>query len=58
MSHVALVWICQGVTSPIVGISSVERLDQTLKMRGKRLTPEEVEYLEELYEPRKIEGHT
>ena len=58
MSHVALAWIGQRVTSPIVGISSVERLDEILGLRGKRLTSEEVTYLEELYQPRKVEGHS
>jgi aryl-alcohol dehydrogenase-like predicted oxidoreductase len=57
MSQVALAWINKRVTSPIIGFSSVERIDEALEVRGKDLTPEEEKYLEELYEPRKVEGH-
>lgn len=57
MSHVALAWINGKVTSPIVGGSSVKRLEEILESRGKKLTEEEVKYLEELYEPRPIMGH-
>ena len=57
MSHVALAWITKRVASPIIGFSSVERIDEALESRGKKLTPEEEQYLEELYEARKVEGH-
>lgn len=57
MSQVALTWLSKHVTSPIIGFSSVERLDEALSMRGKELTPEEELYLEEVYRPREIEGH-
>jgi aryl-alcohol dehydrogenase-like predicted oxidoreductase len=57
MSHVALAWINKRVASPIIGFSSVERIDEALEARGKELTPEEEQYLEELYEARKVEGH-
>jgi hypothetical protein len=39
-----------------VGISSAERLDEVLGLRGKRLSPEE-KFLEEMYQPRKVDGH-
>jgi len=57
MSHVGLAWINRRVASPIIGFSSVERIDEALDMRGKTLTEEEEKYLEELYEARKVEGH-
>jgi len=57
MSTVALAWINKRVASPIIGFSSVDRIDESLDVRGKTLTEEEEKYLEELYEPRKIEGH-
>ncbi|KAI9812002.1 MAG: hypothetical protein M1827_004894 [Pycnora praestabilis] len=57
MSHVALAWINKRITSPIIGFSSIERMDEALTARGKTLTEEEEKYLEELYEPKKIEGH-
>ncbi|KEF62386.1 alcohol dehydrogenase [Exophiala aquamarina CBS 119918] len=58
MSHVALAWINKRIASPIIGFSSVERMDEALEIRGKELTAEEEKYLEELYEARSIEGHS
>ena len=57
MSQVALAWINKRVSSPIIGFSSVERMDEALHARGKLLTEEEENYLEELYRPKKIMGH-
>lgn len=57
MSHVALAWISKRVTSPIIGFSSVERIDEAIGARGKVLTDEEEKYLEELYQPKAISGH-
>lgn len=57
-SEVALAWIVKRVTSPIVGFSSVKRIDEALGVRGKTLTEEEDKYLEELYQPRNIVGHS
>lgn len=58
MSHVALAWINKRISSPIIGFSSIERLDEALDANGKELTDEEEKYLEELYEPRAISGHS
>lgn len=58
MAHVALAWINAKVTSPIIGFSKADRIDQAVTAKGKVLTEEEVKYLEELYEPKKISGHT
>jgi len=58
MTQLALAWITPKVASPIVGFSSVERMDDALGARGVTLTEEENKHLEELYEPRKIEGHS
>ena len=57
MSHVALAWINKRITSPIIGFSSVERMDEALDALGKSLTEEEEKYLEELYVPKPIMGH-
>jgi len=57
MSHVALAWINKRVTSPIIGFSSVERLEEAIASRGKVLTDEQEKYLEELYQPKVIQGH-
>lgn len=58
MSHVALAWINKRVSSPIIGFSSVDRMDEALAARGKELSEEEEQYLEELYEPVRIVGHS
>jgi aryl-alcohol dehydrogenase-like predicted oxidoreductase len=58
ISHVALAWINKRVTSPIIGFSSVARLEEAISARGKVLTDEEEKYLEELYQPKAINGHT
>lgn len=57
MSQVALAWINKRVSSPIIGFSSVDRLDEALEANGKTLSEEEEKYLEELYQPQAISGH-
>lgn len=58
MAHVALAWINAKVASPIIGFSKADRIDQAVTAKGKVLSEEEVKYLEELYQPKKISGHT
>lgn len=57
MSQVTLAWTQKRVTSPIIGFSSVERLEESLSARGKELTAEEEAYLEKPYTPLEVEGH-
>lgn len=57
MSQVALAWLNKRVTAPIVGINSVERMEEVLGARGKRLSVEQEAYLEEPYKPKPIQGH-
>ncbi|KAK4496277.1 hypothetical protein PRZ48_012257 [Zasmidium cellare] len=57
MSQVALAWMNKRVTSPIVGFSKAERMDEALEGRGYVLTEEEEKYLEEPYVVRKNQGH-
>ena len=57
MSQVALAWTNKRVTSPIVGFSSVKRIDEAINARGKVLDEEDEKYLEELYVPKAIQGH-
>jgi aryl-alcohol dehydrogenase-like predicted oxidoreductase len=57
MSHVALAWINSRISSPIIGFSSVDRMDEALEANGKTLTEEEQKYLEEPYQARAIVGH-
>jgi len=56
MGEVSLAWMMDVVASPIVGVSSPERLEQAI-ITGKKLTKEEKEYLEEPYVPKKVRGH-
>ena len=58
MSQIALAWINKRISSPIIGFSSVGRMDEALEARGKELTKEEEDYLGELYKPRPILGHS
>ena len=59
MSHVALSWLTKkGVTSPIIGFSKVERIDEAIGMKGRDLTEDEVKFLEEPYVPKTIMGHS
>ena len=58
MGSVALAWLNRkGISSPICGFSSIERLDEALEATGKVLTAEEVEYLEGPYIPKNVFGH-
>ncbi|KAF3916153.1 hypothetical protein AA313_de0204166 [Arthrobotrys entomopaga] len=56
MSHVALAWINKRVSSPIIGFSSIARIDEALDANGKELTVEEEKYLEEPYIDRPVSG--
>jgi aryl-alcohol dehydrogenase-like predicted oxidoreductase len=58
MSHVALAWIIQKGTVPIVGFSSLKRLEEAVDVKGKSLTDEEMKYLEEPYLPKPVVGHS
>lgn len=57
MSQVTLAWMQKRVASPIIGFSSVGRIDEALSARGKELTSEEERYIEEAYRPVEVEGH-
>jgi aryl-alcohol dehydrogenase-like predicted oxidoreductase len=48
MGQIALSWVGSKVTSPIVGVNSIQRLEESI-VTGITLTAEEAAYLEELY---------
>jgi aryl-alcohol dehydrogenase-like predicted oxidoreductase len=56
MTQVALAWINAKVSSPIVGMSSVQRVEENI-ITGKVLDEEEIKFLEEPYEPKPVRGH-
>ncbi|EED22926.1 aldo-keto reductase, putative [Talaromyces stipitatus ATCC 10500] len=57
MVHVALIWLRSKGAAPIVGATSVEKLDDVVEIRGKSLTEKEIRFLEEPYVPKPIAGH-
>jgi aryl-alcohol dehydrogenase-like predicted oxidoreductase len=57
MSHVPLAWLNKRVVSPVIGFSSLERMEDALAGLKKELTAEEEQYLEELYKPQTVQGH-
>jgi aryl-alcohol dehydrogenase-like predicted oxidoreductase len=59
MAQVGLAWHLHrdAVTAPIVGVSSVEHLEEAVEAVDIDLSASDMEYLEEPYEPRAIEGH-
>lgn len=58
-AQVALAWLLSKpvVTAPIVGVTKPEQLADALGALEVGLTPEEIEQLEEPYEPHSIAGH-
>lgn len=60
MAQVALAWVASkpGVTAPIVGTTSLKNLEELIAAVYITLSPEEIGYLEEPYQPQNIIGHT
>lgn len=58
-AQVALAWLFSKpvVTAPIVGVTSAAHLDDLLGSLAVQLSPEEIEQLEEPYEPHAVAGH-
>ncbi|KAJ3805270.1 NADP-dependent oxidoreductase domain-containing protein [Lentinula aff. lateritia] len=56
MTQVALTWVKMKVSSLIVGMSSVQRVEDNI-VNGLTLTEEDTRYLEELYAPKPVRGH-
>lgn len=59
-AQIALAWILQkpGVVSPIIGASKMGHLEEAVAALEIELSEEEVAYLEELYTPHPILGHS
>ena len=58
-THIALAWLLQKepVTAPIIGATKLSHLEEAVGALSVKLTPEEVNYLEEPYVPHRIVGH-
>jgi len=59
MAQIALAWIMgkKGVAAPIIGTTNLDNLKDLLGAISIRLTEEEVNYLEEPYQPQTVLGH-
>ncbi len=57
---IAYAWLMskEGVVAPLIGVSKFYQLDQALESLDVKLTPEEITWLEEGYEPHPVIGHT
>jgi len=58
-AQIALAWMLHkpGITSPIIGASKMRHLDEAIAAVDIELSAQEIEYLEELYQPHPILGH-
>ncbi|KAI5810511.1 voltage-gated shaker-like K+ channel, subunit [Pyronema omphalodes] len=57
MAIVASAWVMKQGANPIVGLNSVERMDEAIEAIKFKLTDEECAYLEEPYMPKRVTGH-
>lgn len=57
MSQVNLAWHRTKGTIPVVGFNSIARIDEACEARGKTLTEEEAQFLEEPYVTKPVIGH-
>ena len=56
MTEVSLAWLLTKVTSPVVGATKFSHVEGAAKAVDLELTPDEIEYLEELYVPHALVG--
>ncbi|KAG8842998.1 hypothetical protein FRB96_004479 [Tulasnella sp. 330] len=56
MAQIAIAWVMNKISSPIIGITSPERLEDAI-LGDFKLSEEETKSLEELYMVRKVYGH-
>ena len=56
MALVATAWVLQKGCWPIVGLSSVKRVNDTVQALKVKLTDDEMQYLESEYRPRAVTG--
>jgi len=59
-SQIALAWMLNKphITAPIIGASKMGHLDQSIAALAIKLTAEETQRLEELYQPHPVLGHS
>jgi len=59
-AQIALAWLMQqpGLTAPVIGATRMNHLEESVAAVEIQLSAEECEYLEELYQPHPIRGHS
>lgn len=57
MANVATAWVISKGHTPIVGINTIERVEDTLRAISLKLSEEDIKYLEEPYVPKAVFGH-
>lgn len=56
MTEISLAWLLTKVPSPVVGATKVHHIDGAVAAVNLTLSPEEIQYLEELYTPHSLVG--
>lgn len=58
-AQIALAWLLHqpGITAPIIGATKMHHLEEAVAALEIELSPEELAYLEELYQPHPVLGH-
>lgn len=56
MAQISLAWLFAkpGVTAPVIGTTSIEKLDDLIGAVNVTLSEEEVKYLDEKYKPMNV----
>ena len=57
MAAVATAWCISKGVNPIIGLSSKARIDEALRNSNFKLTSEDINYLEEPYIPKLVQGY-
>jgi len=59
-ARVAMAWLLgkSDITAPIIGASKPGHIEDAVAALDVKLTPKEILYLEELYEPHSVQGHS
>lgn len=57
-ANLAIAWTLAKGCRPIVGLSKVERIVDTVAALSVKLSEDEIKFLEEPYAPKKVFGHS
>jgi len=59
-AQLALAWILHqpGITSPIIGATKMHQFEESLRALEIRLSPDDLKFLEEVYSPHPVLGHS